>query len=213
MTVVKVCGITNEDDALSAVDAGADMLGFIFHRKSPRYISPQAVHEIVQVVRSRDRQVVLVGVFVNEAAPAILEIMESTGVDLVQLHGDEPPGMLKTLDGRGYKAVRSMSDAQAYLLDPLQNTQRPMAPDLLLDADHPTLYGGSGLRADESIAVQLAGRCRLLLAGGLSPENVSSAIAHVHPWGVDVSSGVERIPGHKDHDKVRLFIQNAHRAV
>jgi phosphoribosylanthranilate isomerase len=207
MTIVKICGLTNLDDALCAADAGADMLGFIFYAKSPRYVSPATVQEVVRQARARAPRIVTVGVFVNEAPEAIRMTLDACGLDLAQLSGDESPGMLAQLAGRAYKAVRNPGVAQAFLD---AATPNPSAPALLLDADHPTLYGGSGVRADESLAAQLAQQCRLLLAGGLKPDNVAEAIRHVRPWGVDVSSGVEATPGHKDHAKVRAFVQAAH---
>ena len=210
MTIVKICGITNLDDALCAVDAGADMLGFIFYLKSPRYVLPDAVREIVQQVKAVAPNIITVGVFVNEAPETIIKHLDTAGVELAQLSGDEPPDVLLQLAGRGYKAVRSASGAQEFLHLTPGFTTRPTTPDLLLDADHPTLYGGSGVRADGSLAAQMARECRLLLAGGLRPENVAEVIRRVHPWGVDVSSGVEAAPGRKDHAKVRAFIQATH---
>ena len=210
MTIVKICGLTNLDDALCAVDAGAEMLGFIFYAKSPRYVTPAIVHDIVRQAKARATHIVTVGVFVNEAPKVIRAKLDASGLDLAQLSGDEPPDVLAQLVGRAYKAVRSAGNAQTFLeLVPGSPAHAGM-PSLLLDADHPTLYGGSGVRAAESLAVQLARQCRLLLAGGLNPENVAAVIQQVRPWGVDVSSGVEAAPGRKDHAKVRAFLQAAH---
>jgi phosphoribosylanthranilate isomerase len=210
MTIVKICGLTNLDDALCAVDAGAEMLGFIFYAKSPRYVTPAIVHDIVRQAKARAAHIVTVGVFVNESPEVIRATLDASGLDLAQLSGDEPPDVLAQLAGRAYKAVRSAGNAQTFLeLTPGSPAHTGM-PSLLLDADHPTLYGGSGVRADESLAAQLARQCHLLLAGGLNPDNVAAAIQQVQPWGVDVSSGVEAAPGRKDHAKVRAFVQAAH---
>jgi phosphoribosylanthranilate isomerase len=213
MTVVKICGITNLDDALCAVDAGAGMLGFIFYPKSPRYIAPEAVQGIVRAVRARTETVTTVGVFVNESAQMMAGTLDAAGLDLAQLSGDEPPEVLATLGGRAYKAVRTAAGAQAQLRTINVLNTHPSRPDMLLDADHPTLYGGSGERADECLATQMAHQCRLLLAGGLRPDNVAEVIGRVHPWGVDVSSGVEATPGKKDHAKVNAFVQAVHSGV
>ena len=210
MTIVKICGLTNLDDALCALDAGAEMLGFIFYAKSPRYVTPAIVHDIVGQVKARAAHIITVGVFVNESPQVIRATLDSSGLDLAQLSGDELPDMLAQLGGRAYKAVRSAGNAQTFLELAPGSPAHPAMPSLLLDADHPTLYGGSGVRADESLAAQLARQCRLLLAGGLNPDNVAAAIQQVQPWGVDVSSGVEAAPGRKDHAKVRAFVQAAH---
>ena len=208
MTMTKICGLTNLDDALCAVDAGAQMLGFIFYAKSPRYVAPTTAHDIVLQAKARAPQLLTVGVFVNESPQAIRATLDACGLDLAQLSGDEPPETLVALAGRAYKAVRNADAAQAFLHVAVTPALNPM-PDLLLDADHPTLYGGSGVRADESLAARMAQQCHLLLAGGLTPTNVAEAIRVVRPWGVDVSSGVEASPGRKDHAKVRAFVQAA----
>ncbi len=231
MTIVKVCGITNVDDALASVDAGADLLGFIFYPKSPRYVTVERAREIVGVV-SRQSTVGsgqsavgssglstfdfrlttplrTVGVFVNETPEMMLDALNAAGVDYAQLSGDEPVESLQALAGRGYKAARQAAGAEMLAAWIDGHPAPDGMPDLLLDAHHATLYGGSGLRADEALAARLARRCRLLLAGGLTPDNVAEAVRAVRPWGVDVSSGVEAAPGRKDHAKVRAFVAAA----
>ncbi len=213
MTVVKICGLTNLDDAQCAVEAGADLLGFILYPKSPRFIPPARIAPITTALRDLAPTMVTVGVFVNETPDNIVRALDEAGLDLAQLSGDEPPDDLRALQGRGYKAVREATGAQSYL-SPIQtpNAKLQNQPDLLLDANHPTLYGGSGMRADESLAAALSQKCRLLLAGGLTPDNVANAIRMARPWGVDVSSGIESAPGRKDHAKVRAFIAAAKEA-
>ncbi|MCS7056745.1 MAG: phosphoribosylanthranilate isomerase [Thermoflexales bacterium] len=214
MTIVKICGITNPDDARCAVDAGADLLGFIFYPKSPRAVTPAAAREIVAVVRRsahpRASRVRCVGVFVNESPADMLRVLDDAGLDYAQLSGDESPADLAALAGRAYKAVRSWHDAWEAFIGPGLNQDLPA---LLLDANHATLYGGSGQRADESLAAYLARRCRLLLAGGLTPDNVAEVVRTIRPWGVDVASGVEASPGKKDPAKVRAFVSAAKAAL
>lgn len=230
MTIVKICGITNLDDALCAIDAGADLLGFIFYPKSPRAVTLDVAREIVANIRERSETaggrrsgsmgagVRYVGVFVNESPAEMLRVLDGAGLDCAQLSGDEPPDDLAAMGGRAYKAIREWNDAYATSAQPLiSNLRSPLThyhfPDLLLDANHATLYGGSGRRADESLAVTLARRYRLLLAGGLTPDNVADAVRTIRPWGVDVASGVEASPGKKDHAKVRAFIAAAKAAL
>ncbi len=216
MVRVKICGLTNLGDALVAVEAGADLLGFIFYPPSPRYVAPGVVAEIVSALRAQRAEgwgVRTVGVFVNASPAEIDDVLRRTGLDLAQLSGGEPPHSLELLQRRAFKALRPGSweeadaDAEWYAdLGPVDG------PDLLLDTYRPQSFGGTGEVGDWHIAAGLAARYRLLLAGGLTPDNVSAAIQQVQPWGVDVSSGVEAAPGHKDHQKVRAFLQNAKHA-
>lgn len=217
-TIIKICGITNLDDAQAAVDAGADLLGFIFHAKSPRYVEPDTVRQIVTALardaakrRSRPRTV---GVFVNTPLEQMQAVLEQTGLDYAQLHGDESPDDLARLHGRGYKAIRPISlDAALAQAPDFIGLPQAALPQLFVDAYSAQAYGGTGHRANWEIAAALAARYpRLMLAGGLNPETVALALAAVHPWGVDVSSGVEATPGRKDHAKVRAFIDAVHQA-
>ncbi|MCL4507056.1 MAG: phosphoribosylanthranilate isomerase [Chloroflexi bacterium] len=213
MTIVKICGLTNLEDALCAVEAGADLLGFILYPRSPRYIEPQNLSAIVAAVHTVKPEITTVGVFVNETPERIRDILSTTGLALAQLSGDEPLSHLTALQGRAYKVVRTREQADAVIsaLTPLHRPPRLPCPDLMLDADHPALYGGSGAKADESLAASLGRSRRLLLAGGLTPANVAHAVQQAQPWGVDVSSGVEASPGRKDHDRIRSFIQAVRR--
>ncbi|MBX7213958.1 MAG: phosphoribosylanthranilate isomerase [Thermoflexales bacterium] len=207
MIRVKICGNTNLEDARIAVDAGASLLGFIFYPKSPRCISVGGAREVSRALRGR---AALVGVFVNAGEDEVRATLRDAELDLAQLHGDEPVRAVAAFAGGAYKAMRrgdiDGEGADAY--SAVGPTDAGL-PQLLLDADHATLYGGTGQRADEGLAARLARHCRLLLAGGLTPDNVAGAIAAVHPWGVDVASGVEREPGRKDADKVRAFVAAA----
>jgi phosphoribosylanthranilate isomerase len=209
---VKICGLTNLADAQAAVAAGADLLGFIFFPKSPRYVTPERVREIIQAL---DRRPPTAGVFVNESSAAVAQILDFCGLDLAQLHGEEPPEMVTgDLGGRAYKALRPRSLDEALNLASRYAPAPPpegetICPALLVDAYHPHLRGGTGETGDWGLAAALAGRYRLLLAGGLGPANVAEAVRAVRPWGVDVSSGVESAPGQKDHAAVRAFVAAA----
>jgi len=212
MTHVKICGTANLDDAIVATDAGADLLGFILYPKSPRYVAPETIAAIVRGLRAHIARVpILVGVFVNAAPDEILATLTATGLNLAQLHGDEPASVFAALHGRAFKALRPATRDQSLAEGDLYGTLGVTAgPQLLLDAYDPRAYGGTGHKADWDAAAAVAQRFdRMLLAGGLTPENVAAAISAVQPWGVDVASGVERAPGRKDHDAVRRFIAAA----
>jgi phosphoribosylanthranilate isomerase len=205
MTVVKICGITNLDDALCAANAGADMLGFIFYPPSPRSTNTQDARQIVTGVKRKTQNVICVGVFVNELPEHMRAVVGQVGLDAIQLSGAEPPETLAALNGRGFKVIRKLHEAFSF---GGQQTN-PALPELVLEADHPTLYGGTGERANEQLALQLARQHRLMLTGGLTPDNVADVIRVVRPWGVDVASGVEASKGKKDHAKVRAFVRAA----
>lgn len=203
---VKICGLTNLDDARFVAQCGADLLGFVFYEPSPRYVSPERVQEIVADLKTEfDTLPKFVGIFVNATQAQVEETLARCDLDLAQLHGDEPPEFIVQFEGRAFKACnpRSLREAEWLAAQYLAGD----APFLLLDAYHPTLRGGTGHTADWSMAAQVARNCLLLLAGGLNPENVAGAIDQVQPWGVDVSSGVEAAKGKKDHVKVKAFIE------
>jgi phosphoribosylanthranilate isomerase len=204
---VKICGITNSDDARAALEAGADLLGFNFYAKSLRYIVPEKAREIAAQIRSNGQKPLLVGVFVNSPLEEIRSILEIAQVDLAQLHGDEPVRVLEQLNGRGFKALRPTSEKEAEIDAEWFAPHGPNAPVLLIDAYRKDQYGGTGRVADWMIATKLAQQYPILLAGGLTPENVTEAIRQVRPWGVDVASGVECAPGKKDAAKMRLFVE------
>jgi phosphoribosylanthranilate isomerase len=208
---VKICGITSLDDALAAIDAGADLLGFNFYPPSPRYVTPAECARIQSAIRNQQSAITIVGVFVNEPLLHIAEIMEQCALDFAQLHGDEPPEIIERLEGRAFKAIRprSLDEARAAASRYAIAGQ----PAILLDASHPNLYGGTGQTADWPLAREIAQRHPILLAGGLTPDNVADAIRVARPWGVDVASGVESSPGRKDHRKLVRFVQAARNAI
>jgi len=199
MTKIKICGIKTITDALAAVDAGADLIGFNFYPKSPRYIDVGRCRDIMSVMRKHGH-ITYVGVFVNASVGTICATMETLGLNLAQLHGDEMPEMLAVLDGKAFKVFRGVPQS-------LDGFAREEAPALLVDASVKGSYGGTGVTADWDRAAELAKQYPLLLAGGLTPENVAEAIERVQPWGVDVASGVESSPGEKDPAKMRDFVQ------
>ena len=214
-TRIKICGLTNLDDALCAASAGADLLGFIFAPESRRYVTAKQVRPIVEGVLASCRLTGqtaprFVGVYVDEQIGRIESDLEFAGLDYAQLHGSESLAMLSDLRGRGFKAIRP--DAHEWTSNALQAEAFAAAgvhdgPRLLVDAYSPDAHGGTGRLADWRHAAVLARRVDgLMLAGGLTPDNVAAAIATVHPWGVDVSSGVERRPGRKDHAKIQRLI-------
>ncbi|MDX2160708.1 MAG: phosphoribosylanthranilate isomerase [bacterium] len=211
--LVKICGVTTLEDGIAAADAGAAMIGLNFYRKSPRYIAPEEARTLTDAMRARlgANTPLFVGVFVNEVVGRISITMEEVGLNFAQLSGDESIDMLKELRGIAYKALRPRSVKEAEMDADYYGAVAtdPRIPSLLVDAHHPSLYGGTGDLARVEIALALKAKTpRLMLAGGLTPDNVREAVNAVQPWAVDVASGVEGdTPGRKDHEKLRAFIQ------
>ncbi|VAW42599.1 Phosphoribosylanthranilate isomerase [hydrothermal vent metagenome] len=241
---VKICGLTNLEDAQTAVSAGADYLGFIFYPPSKRSVAVNAAKEIVAALRAAPNCPVLVGVFVNESGAHMAQILDEVGLDLAQLSGEEVPFLVgdaqSPIYGRSYKALRPTSlaeaeaDAEWYSVvghqlsvsgdrlsasskqSPVSNNHLQLTinnlpfPTLLIDTYHPTLRGGTGETGDWTMSAQLAQNVPgLMLAGGLTAENVAEAVRQVRPFAVDVASGVEARPGKKEPALVHQFIQNA----
>ena len=201
---VKICGLTCADDALKALELGADFLGFVLYAKSPRGITVDRLEAIRGQLPADCRTV---GVFVNAPPEAVRHAAERCRLAAVQIHGDEPPDGFQSMAVPVWRAVH------------LRNGECVPAPArwpagrYVIDAAPPGLYGGSGETADWDRAAAVAKACRAMLAGGLTAANVSEAITRVHPAGVDVSSGVEASPGKKDYAKVAAFITAARAAV
>jgi phosphoribosylanthranilate isomerase len=196
--MVKICGITRAEDAMLAVELGAGALGFVFWPGSPRYIAPESARAIVGALPPF---VTPVGVFVNQPPDAVNAIADRAGLGAVQLHGDETLEDVVQITRPVLKAITT-EDAERGAL------QWPPRVMLLIDAYDPVRRGGTGQTTDWSVAAGLAARRRLLLAGGLQPDNVGSAVARVRPFGIDVSSGVETAPGIKDHDRLRALFRS-----
>lgn len=217
---VKICGIKTYDEALSAVEAGADMLGFNFYAPSARYITPSACLrlqvKLQAALQEFRRQVRMVGVFVNAPPEEVRRIAGDCSLDLVQLSGDETPEIVSACGESAFKALRlspaaglgAQAAESAYELA-ARYPRRGSPPAWLVDSYRPGEYGGTGLTADWSLARRLAERAPILLAGGLTSGNVAEAIRQVRPWGVDVASGVESQPGVKDARLVAEFIRAA----
>lgn len=198
---IKVCGITNSADAIAAVEAGADALGFIFFEGSPRYVTPEKARAII---RELPPFVSKAGVFVNATPDKVGRTIEETGIDTLQFHGEEPPELCRGYNVKVIKAFRVQGK------DMLALMPRYDVDAWLLDSFSAGARGGTGATFDWDLAVHA---CSLgtpvVLAGGLNPENIAAAIERVQPYAVDVSSGVESAPGQKDHAKIAAFINNA----
>jgi phosphoribosylanthranilate isomerase len=202
MVLVKVCGITNLDDALAAADGGADALGFNFYSRSQRYIAPEAAQAIIDRLLPDYPKLLTVGVFVNESLDAIKKIAALTGVSALQLHGNETPEYCKAL--------------KTYYLIKVFSAGNKFAPQTVLDYDvwaimldpfYNEAFVGKGKLSDWAVARETRELFpKLFLAGGLSPENVAAAINEVNPYAVDACSRLESAPGRKDHTRLRAFV-------
>jgi len=201
---VKICGITNLDDALAAVDFGADALGFVFFQGSPRYIKHK---DAAAIIKKLPLFTTTIGVFVNEKPETIKKTIDIAGIDIVQFHGDEPPEKCRVAK-RCIKAIRVKSLES---LDPL-NSYKDRVSAFLLDTFTPDILGGTGQIFNWDIAIYAKQFGRIILAGGLTPDNVADAVGRVRPYAVDVSSGIESKKGEKDHKKMKLFIERAKEA-
>ncbi len=215
---VKICGITNLADALCACEAGADLLGFVFYPPSSRYLPPAEARHIIQELQTQNSwqpgRIRTVGLCVNLPPAELAQTALQAGVELLQLYGTYQPVALQHLPVPCFKSIRPADHATALAEARQFAPMEPAAgPQLLVDAYEKGAWGGTGKQADWDFARHLCSlHDRILLAGGLTPANVGTAVRQVRPWGVDVSSGVEAGPGRKDHDAVRAFIANAKQA-
>lgn len=199
-TRVKICGITRVEDARAAAKAGADAIGLVFHEGSPRYVTPVRAAEIVAALPPC---VTVVALFVNAPRAQVRSVLEAVPVDLLQFHGEETPADCRGFGRRYLKAIRMREDVDVAA----QARRYEDAAALLLDAYVPDRHGGTGVRFDWArVPRDLA--MPLILAGGLTPENVAQAVTEVRPWAVDVSGGVEAAKGIKDETKLRAFVRN-----
>lgn len=204
MTMVKICGLTNLDDARWAWQCGADLLGFIFVRSSPRYVSPDDAAEIARGLTAAGCESKLVGVFANESVETIRGIASQCRLQLVQLHGGEEPDYAGAVGLPAIIALRVRDRV------PWEELARYEAWAYLLDSYDPKQLGGTGhVWRWELLQERPELSAQLIVAGGLTPDNVEHVVRQINPWGVDVSSGVEAAPGRKDPDKVRQFIAHA----
>lgn len=214
MTHIKICGIKEEAHALELARAGIDFIGLVF-APSPRQITKAQAKKIVAAVKSVRVSIEVVGVFVNTPAPTIKNIVETCDLDRVQLSGDEPWALCRELALPVIKVIRvSRNYKTEQICADLEYGDKVLAKQkhvVLLDANARYKYGGSGMKFDWKLAVPIARRLPIIVAGGLTPDNVQEAIKLIKPWGVDVSSGVET-KGAKDMEKILKFIENVRKA-
>ncbi|OGP13491.1 MAG: hypothetical protein A3I75_03365 [Deltaproteobacteria bacterium RIFCSPLOWO2_02_FULL_50_16] len=197
MIKVKICGMTNLDDVLAAIEFGADAIGFNFFKKSPRYIAPEKVKELLDNVPA---SVWKVGVFVNEDDKLVRGISQELSLDFLQFHGDETPYYCQQFAAPYWKVFR-LRDEKSLLL-----MQHYHCEYFLIDTYDPVSYGGTGRVGRWDLARKAKSIGKIILAGGLHPDNIEEAIKQVHPDGVDVTTGIESEPGKKDHHKMEQFI-------
>ena len=209
MIHVKICGLRRAEDVAAAVAAGADALGFNFWTGTKRYIDPT---QAAPIIKNVPKNILTVGVFVDETPARMLEIAALTGIGAIQLHGNEPPEALSQLGAyRKIKAIKVGDHLDPERLKAELESYRA-AEVILLDRAVAGMTGGTGQKFDWSLAIAAKKYATILLAGGLTPANVAEAIRQVQPWGVDVASGVETAPGVKDATLIREFIRNARAA-
>jgi phosphoribosylanthranilate isomerase len=201
---VKICGITTKDDAFKAVKFGADALGFVFYKKSPRYVSPSRARNIVEILPPF---VSVVGVFVDEKIGAIRDIAGFVGLNAVQLHGDEDHHFCHRL--KRYQVLRIIKGFRVNEAFDFETVRKYDVDGYLFDAHQEAAFGGTGKVFNWELLKSADIRGPVILSGGLTPENVMEAVRTVKPFAVDVSSGVEASPGVKDHHKLQAFILNA----
>ena len=214
MTKIKICGLTSEVEAIAATEAGADLLGLVF-AKSQRRVSPESARRIIEVVRKLEQRPVAVGVFVNLAAVEVNNITRYCGIDMVQLSGDESWSYCQEIKlpiikvihiETGHKASQVLHEIRKGYKVGLERE-----PLWLLDTRTDDTYGGTGKVFDWKLALEVSVKYPVIIAGGLSLQNITSLIKEVNPWGIDVSSGVES-GGRKDINKIRSFIATVRRA-
>ncbi|MCX7912266.1 MAG: phosphoribosylanthranilate isomerase [Dehalococcoidales bacterium] len=213
MTKIKICGIKSEEHAVVAAEAGADFIGLVL-APSPRQVSPATAERIVSAARETEKPVMTVGVFVNNDIDTVRRLSRRCGFDWIQLSGDEPWEYCTELEKPVIKALRiSRSRPPEQVLQDITRAQKILRGKqaiILLDTHDKSLYGGTGKTFDWDLAVPIARSFPVIIAGGLTPENVGTLIRQAAPWGVDVSSGVES-GGIKDSEKIRKFIEAVRR--
>ena len=198
-TEIKICGITDADDALFAAECGIEALGFIFYAPSPRYVSPVQAREIIAALPA---EVAKVGVFVNQERAEVRQIFDYCGLDFIQLHGDETPEYC-----RSFPAPRLIKALFLQAEQDLEALKSYAVRAVLVDSRDAGRYGGTGKRANWELALRVKAVKKLILSGGLKEENIAAALALVSPSAVDLNSGVEIAPGRKDRDKIRRVVQ------
>ena len=203
MPKLKICGITQLEDARYCAGAGADYLGFIQHEESPRYVAPAQAAEIIEWVHGPQP----VGVFVNDTAEEVNATADDAGFDLVQLHGNEPPALCSEVERPVIKAVRVLHDASATQLRAFMEPYTEHVDYFLLDTHSTSLWGGTGESFNWRLARELSADFPLFLAGGIDADNVEEAVRTMQPYAVDLSSSLESAPGKKSFDKMGRFFE------
>lgn len=206
MTKIKICGITNKEDAIEASRLGVDLLGFIFYSRTKRYVEPKAVMDIVSEL---PRSVAKVGVFVDEPPEKVLDIAESCSLDVLQFHGDEGADYCARFKN-SYKVIKAFRIRDR---DSLKGVNDYETDFYLLDTYSDKSRGGTGKGFDHKMIEGFEFLKPVILSGGLTPANVAAAIQNIAPYGVDVSSGVEKSPGKKDHELMKKFVENTRRII
>ena len=199
ITKVKICGVTNHEDAVAAIDMGADLLGFNFYSKSPRYTTPDKVADIVSKLPGF---IDIVGVFVNATIEQIHEIKEICHLDWVQLHGDEDPEFCRQFLSHNVKTMKAI---RVKGQTDIEEANKFFTDAVLLDAYQPEKYGGTGVAFDWNIIGHMGKR--IFLAGGINPDNAAKAV-ELGVYGIDICSGIESEPGKKDHNKMKKLFKN-----
>lgn len=205
---IKICGITSPADAKLAVEFGADAIGLNFYSRSLRSVTATKAKEIAENLNDAH----VVGVFVNESADTINQLVQSVGLDFVQLHGDEPTELVSAIDAKIIKVIRIMDQNFDAVIEIANQWKAAGAKAVLLDAGSKADYGGTGKQLDWRAITALRTELPLLLAGGLNCDNVAHAISIAKPHGVDVASGIEKFPGSKDVETMRKFVESAAKA-
>jgi len=216
MTKIKICGITNKKDAIDASELGVDMLGFVFYKKSKRYVEPKIVRDIVNELPPFTSKV---GVFANEDKDKVIEIAEECSLDVLQFHADETPDYCAgfsaaNIGGSAYGGKDSYKVIKAFRIkdrDSLKGINDYGVNFYMLDAYSPEDFGGTGKSFDWKMAENFEFLKPVILSGGLTPDNVSNAISMLSPYGVDVSSGIEDSPGRKNLDLMKRFVEKVRR--
>jgi len=203
---VKICGLTRPTDALAALEAGADYLGFILYERSPRHIAPEQLRELIVQL---PQHAVKVGVFVNADFDFIVRTVDACRLDVVQLHGDEDAMFAGRLRDYGLRIWKALHLTQPEQFSGMEDFP---AEALVIDSSTPQARGGTGLCCDWQLAAAAAKRWRVMLAGGINPGNAVTAAVQVQPYGLDVASGVESAPGIKDHQRIRQLMHNLQQA-
>jgi phosphoribosylanthranilate isomerase len=200
-TVVKICGNTNIDDAAAALNYGADLLGFIFYEKSPRYITPEKAGVIIKELKNK-YTFESIGVFVNPSEKYVNRTIGLSGVDMLQFHGEEPLSFIKQYNKKIIKAFRIHNKNDFF-----KCSEYNTADYFLLDTFSKDAYGGTGKVFDWEMLRDFGHSEKLFLAGGISSENISEAIEKIRPFGIDLCSSLEKSPGIKDHNKIKIFFE------